>query len=66
LIGNVIYWPVYGIAILVSPLTFSWKLLTPWKEKDMEDMLLWWSGAVEAGVQGPMPESLYTNRFQIP
>ena len=32
----------------------------------MEDMFLWWSGAVEAGIHGPMPESLYTNRFQIP
>jgi len=51
---------------LILPLTFSWKVLTPWKENDFESPLLWWSGAVEAGIHGPMPQSLYTNRFQIP
>lgn len=66
MIGNVVYWPVYGIYILIIPLTFTWSVATPWKEKDLETPLLWFSGAVEAGIHGPMPESLYTNRFQIP
>jgi len=40
---NVVYWPSLGINILILPLTISWKLLTPWKEKDNEDIFLWFS-----------------------
>ena len=29
-------------------------------------MLLWFSGAVDAGIMEATPEGLYTNRFQIP
>lgn len=66
LILNVIYWPVKGLLLLLAPVIFSWSLITPWKEKEHEDMYLWFSGAVDAGIDPGYPDNLYTNRFMIP
>jgi hypothetical protein len=66
LILNVVYWPTYGISILILPLTISWKLLTPWNEKQMESPLLWYSKAVKNGYAEEFPDYLYTNRFMLP
>lgn len=66
LILNVLYWPAFGISILIFPLTVSWRLLTPWKEQEWESGLMWYSQAVEAGIDPGFPDNLYSNRFLIP
>lgn len=66
LILNVVYWPAKGILLLLAPVLFSWSLITPWKEKEMEGAFLWFSGAVDAGIDPGYPDNLYTNRFLIP
>jgi len=40
--------------------------MTPWEEPEWETFLLWFSGAVEAGVDPGFPDNLYSNRFLIP
>lgn len=66
LLLNVIYLVYIILKVVLLPVTLIWKRVTPWNEKTFESPLLWWSGAVEAGLQPEFPDNIYTNRFMIP
>jgi hypothetical protein len=63
---NIVYWLYKIIVIVTFPIVAPLQLLTPWKEKDHEDAYLWYSGAVDAGIDPGYPDNVYTNRFMIP
>jgi len=66
IILNVIYWPAMGINLLLFPVFAAVRLITPWKEQEYENAYLWFSGAVEAGIDPGFPDNVYTNKFLIP
>lgn len=68
-IFNLIYWPYKISAWIFSPISRIWRYLTPWEEKEYETLLLWWSKAIDEGIESEFPDYIYLNtfsRFMIP
>ena len=63
---SIAYWAEKLYSIVFFPVTVAWELFTPWKENQGEGFLIWFSGAVEAGVDPGFPDNLYTNSFLLP
>lgn len=66
IVVSIIYWSEIAYNIVLFPVYAFWYALTPWKEKQGEGFLIWFSGAVEAGVDPGFPDNLYTNGLLLP
>lgn len=65
IIMSLSYTMMFWYPIILFPIYKAWELFTPWDEQTWESPLLWYSGAVEAGVNPGFPENVYTNDFLL-